>query len=257
MKKIIALMAAAALTAGAVSCGKKTGSAPQKPEPKTTEASSTEAETTETSTAVTTTAKTTTTAAVSTTSVIATQPDPLGGGAFEYNEDGAVVFEADAKTADDKTLIAAAQALFESACRTEMQFSVGCPFETDSDDYIENSLSWRFYRVTDSRISSIDDVLNEYHKVFSDSHPNEISSTYMEKDGAVYALCGNRGAHIYYSSSKVTGIKSRTDNEIVFTVENYYDGSDFGQPSYTENDEFSAVIGSDNVWKAGIFTLPY
>ena len=257
MKKIIALMAAAALTAGAVSCGKKTGSAPQKPEPKTTEASSTEAETTETSTAVTTTAKTTTTAAVSTTSAIATQPDPLGGGVFEYNEDGAVVFEADAKTADDKTLIAAAQALFESACRTEMQFSVGCPFETDSDDYIENSLSWRFYRVTDSRISSIDDVLNEYHKVFSDSHPNEISSTYMEKDGAVYALCGNRGSDIYYSSSKVTGIKSRTDNEIVFTVENYYDGSDFGGDAYTKTDEFSAVIGSDNVWKAGIFTLPY
>ena len=258
MKKIIALMAAAALTAGAVSCGKKAGSASQQGKPKTTEAATTtSADSTETTTASTTTAATTTTSAVTTTKAAAQQPDPLGGGAFEYNDDGAVVFSEDSSKADDKTLIAAAQALFESACRTEMKFTVGCPFETDYNDYIENDLSWRFYRITDSKIHSFSDVMNEYHKVFSDSHANELASLYMDKNGSAYALCGNRGGNIYYSSSKVTEIKSKSDNEIVFTVENYYDGDDYGQAPYTETDEFSVVIGSDNVWKAGKFNLPY
>ena len=138
-----------------------------------------------------------------------------------------------------------------------MKFTVGCPFETDNNDYIENDLSWRFYRITDSKIHSFSDVMNEYHKVFSDSHANELASLYMDKNGSAYALCGNRGGNIYYSSSKVTEIKSKSDNEIVFTVENYYDGDDYGQAPYTETDEFSVVIGSDNVWKAGKFNLPY
>lgn len=259
MKKILALMAAAALTADAVSCGKKAGTASQQPKPKTTEAASvTSTDSSETTTAsTTTTALTTTTSAVTTSKTAAQQPDPLGGGAFEYNDDGAVVFTEDSSKADDKTLIAAAQALFESACRTEMKFTVSCPFETDESDYIENSYSWRFYRITDSRIHSVSDVMNEYHKVFSESHSNDLASLYLDSNGSAYALCGNRGADFYYSSSRVTGIKSKSDSEIVFTVENYYDGDDYGQAPYTETDEFSAVIGRDNVWRAGIFNLPY
>ncbi|MBP5378352.1 MAG: hypothetical protein J6Y64_02285 [Ruminococcus sp.] len=257
MKKIIALMAAAALTAGAVSCGKKAGTATQQPKPKTTEAAATtDPDSAETTTAVTTAEKTTTTSAVTTQSATA-QPDPLGGGAFEYNEAGAVVFSEDSSKADDKTLIAAAQALFESACRTEMQYTVGCPFEVDYDDHIENSLSWCFYRITDSNIHSVSDVMNEYHKVFSDRYPDQLASLYMDSNGSAYALCGNRGSDIYYSSSKVTAIKSKSDDEIVFTVENYYDGTDYGDESYTETEDFSVVIGSDNVWKVGNFNLPY
>ena len=83
MKKISAIIAAAAFTATLVSCaGEKTGTAPAKPdEPKTTAAATEETSenvTTKKATAITTTVKTTTT----------TQPDPLGGGSFEYNEDG-------------------------------------------------------------------------------------------------------------------------------------------------------------------------
>ena len=153
--------------------------------------------------------------------------------------------------------MAAAQALFESACNTQMSFTVGCPFEVDNSDYIENNFSWRFYRITDSSIKSFSDVEKAYYKVFSDRYPTPLASLYMDSNGSAYALCGNRGKDIYYSSSKVTEIKSRTDDEIVFTVENYYNGSDYGDGEHTENDEFSAVIGSDNTWKAGKFTLPY
>lgn len=253
MKRISAIIALAALTAALASCSwKTTGTAPSKPDEAETTAAATdvttEAETTKKTTAATTTAKTTTT----------TQLDPLGGGAFEYNEDGAVVFKASDGNIDDHTMISAAQALFESACRTQWNFTVGCPFKTD-DQFIETGdFNWRYYHISDSNIKSFADVENAYHRVFSDRYPTaDLSKLYIEQDGGVYALSGERGADIYYTGSKITEIKSKTDDEIVFTVENYYNGSDYGEGAHTESEEFSAVIGSDNVWKAGKFTLPY
>ncbi|MBR3665635.1 MAG: hypothetical protein IKH96_05890 [Ruminococcus sp.] len=266
MKKLLSLIAAAAVAVGAVSCSsKKAGSSSQSSKADTTEAVTTmQPVPADHSRQTTTTAAASTTAAAETTVTTAAaqeathQPDPLGGDAFEYNDDGAVVFDKPVEDSDDKTLIAAAQALFESAGHVQMLFTVGCPYKVDYDNYIENDLGWQFYRITESGISRFSDIEDGYYKVFSRRYPSsELSELYIEKNGAVYALCGNRGSNIYYSSSRITGIKSRTDDEIVFTVENYYDGSDFDQESYTETDDFSVVIENGNVWKAGQFTLPY
>ncbi|MBQ6250058.1 hypothetical protein [Ruminococcus sp.] len=266
MKKLLSLIAAAAVAVGAVSCSsKKEGSSSQSSKADTTEAVTTmQPVPADHSRQTTTTAAASTTAAAETTVTTAAaqeathQPDPLGGDAFEYNDDGAVVFDKPVEDSDDKTLIAAAQALFESAGHVQMLFTVGCPYKVDYDNYIENDLGWQFYRITESGISRFSDIEDGYYKVFSRRYPSsELSELYIEKNGAVYALCGNRGSNIYYSSSRITGIKSRTDDEIVFTVENYYDGSDFDQESYTETDDFSVVIENGNVWKAGQFTLPY
>ena len=253
MKRIPAIIALASLTAVLASCSwKTTGTAPSKPDEAETTAAATdvttEAETTKKTTAVTTTAKTTTT----------TQPDPLGGGAFEYNEDGAVVFKKADENIDDRTMIAAAQALFESACRTQWNYTVGCPFKTD-DQFVETGdFNWRYYHISDNSIKTLADVENAYHKVFSDRYTDtDLSKLYIEQDGGVYALSGERGADMYYTGSKITEITSKTDDEIVFTVENYYSGSDYGEGAHTEYEEFSVVIGSNNVWKAGKFTLPY
>ena len=266
MKKLLSLIAAAAVAVGAVSCSsKKAGSSSQSSKADTTEAVTTmQPVPADHSRQTTTTAAASTTAAAETTVTTAAaqeathQPDPLGGDAFEYNDDGAVVFDKPVEDSDDKTLIAAAQALFESAGHVQMLFTVGCPYKVDYDNYIENDLGWQFYRITESGISRFSDIEDGYYKVFSRRYPSsELSELYIEKNGAVYALCGNRGSNIYYSSSRITGIKSRTDDEIVFTVENYYDGSDFDQESYTETDDFSVVIENGNVWKVGQFTLPY
>lgn len=190
--------------------------------------------------------------------VAASQVDPLGGGAFECNPDGAVVFQGDPDNVPDRLLISAAQALFESACRTEWRYTVECPYNVDKDSYIENSLGWRFYRITDSSVSSFNDVKNDYCKVFSGRYPNQLDDYYKEQDGAVYALNGARGSDLYYSVSKITAIESKSDDEIFFTVEHYYDGTDYdGSKPYTETETFSAVIDDDGVWKAGKFRLPY
>ena len=187
----------------------------------------------------------------------ATEADPLGGGAFTYDDNGAIVFK-ETDSANEDTLIAAAQMLFKTACNTEWEFKFGEPFTIDSESFIENDFGWKFYRVTTLGISSLADVENEYNKVFSSKYPNDLGESFIEKDGAVYALFGKRGKDIFYSASKVTAVTSITEDEIFFTVTNYYDGSDTDSSTpCTKETEFSAVIDENGTWHVGKFTLPY
>lgn len=173
------------------------------------------------------------------------------------DENGAVIVEPDAELSD-ADLINAAQRLYESACTVNWNFHVGCPYSLSYEDYVENELQWQYYLVTSDGINSIADVEADYYKVFSDSYENDLSELYIEKDGRVYALDGARGSNIYYENSKITSIKERSENEIIFEVESYYNSDDYGvEGDVTKKSEFSAVISKDGTWKAGAFTLPY
>ena len=223
---------------------------PLSPDNTTTSAAKTTAKSSVTTSAMTTTGKNAGTEAPT------EQADPLGGGAFSYDDNGAIVFDSPEEKLDDAVMISAAQKLFESACQTYWKFLINCPYELDYSDYVENDFKWQFYKVKDSDVHSMADVERDFNKVFSSRYPNDLSTNYRESNGSVYALNGERGAHLYYSASKITGIESRTDDEIFFTVENYYDGSDFSDEPYSETDTFSMVL-EDGIWKAGRFTLPY
>lgn len=267
MKKTIALLSVCLMLAG-TSCTRRTENsqasqqsqavttvqeATEQPDPlspENTTSAKTTSSTTATTTAVTTSEKAAKTEAAT------EQADPLGGGAFSYDDNGAIVFDKPEEKQDDAVLISAAQKLFESACQTYWGFLINCPYDLDYSSYVENDFGWQFYKVTNSDVKSMADVERDFGKVFSSRYPNELSTNYRESNGAVYAINGERGAHLYYSASKITSLDSRTDDEIFFTVENYYDGSDFGDESYSETDTFSMVL-EDGIWKAGKFTLPY
>lgn len=188
----------------------------------------------------------------------AEKPEDPDVNSFYYNGDGAVVFEDDYEKESDATLMAAAESLFISACQTEWKYTVGCPYEMDTADYVENEFQWRFYRITDSGIKSFADLEKDYYKVFSKKYPNQLSELFIESSGAVYALNAARGKDIFYENSTITEITSKTDNEIFFTVENHYSGTDtdVNTPN-TRTDTFSVVIESDGAWRAGEFRLPY
>ncbi len=268
MKRFTSAMIACVIIAGALSgCSRKNAesAAPVTSSSALTTQEETEqpdpfsvTETTSTVSAVSSSASTSSTSTAAATSApkVTEQPDPLGGGAFSYDDNGAVVFEESSSDKDDAVLMSAAQKLFESACKTYWSYMINCPYELDYNSYIENDFGWQYYKIISPGITSFADVERDYGKVFSDRYPNDLATNYREHEGAVYAINGDRGAHLYYSASKITDIESRSADEIVFTVENYYDGSDFGDESYSETDTFSVVIDGDT-WKAGKFTLPY
>ena len=273
MKKIIALLSVCMVISSVSCAAKQTESsqnseqsaavtdvqeATEQPDPLAPEntRTTTSAVSTATTTAVTTSVSASDTRSAVTTQAVTEQPDPQGAGIFSYDDSGAIVFDKPEEKQDDAVLMSAAQKLFESACQTYWKFLVNCPYSLDYSSYVENDFKWQFYKITDPDIHSLADVERDYCKVFSERYPNSLSDNYRESNGAVYALNGERGAHLYYSASKITDIQSKTDDEIFFTVENYYDGSDFGDDSYSETDTFSMVL-ENGTWKAGQFTLPY
>lgn len=185
------------------------------------------------------------------------QPEATEPASYSFDEYGAVIVENE-KDYSDTELLDAAQALFDSACEVEWKYTVGCPYEVDYETYIENEFEWQFYKIKSPEITSLADIETDYYRVFSSEYPNKLSELYKESDGAVYALCGERGKDLYYVDSKITGVSERSDKEITFTVENHYSGNDFtGEEPYSETDTFSVVIYEDGTWRAGEFNLPF
>lgn len=282
MKKTVIAFLATAIVISGYGCEKKSEnnnnsdisespvsseSATLQPDPEAVKASSATS-TTKTTTSSTVTAKTTETTSVTSTTVSSTtnatvneefsQPDPLGAGAFSYDENGALQFDEEPQTDNKQLMMSAGQALFESACRTQWLYTVGCPYSLDMNSTAQNGFGWTYYKITDENIHSFADIENDYYEVFSDRYPNEdLKMLYLELDGAVYALNGQREINPYYSVSKIVDIQSQTNDEIFFTVENHYEGTDISpNEPYSEKDTFSMVI-SENKIRAGQFKLPY
>lgn len=281
-KTVIAFLATAILISG-YGCEKKSEnnntpdnsqssvsseSATFQPDPQAVKATSTTSKIKSTTTSSTVTSKTTETTSVTSTTVSSTtnatvneefsQPDPLGAGAFSYDENGALQFDEEPQTDNEQLMMSAGQALFESACRTQWLYTVGCPYSLDMNSTAQNGFGWTYYKITDENIHSFADIENDYYEVFSDRYPNEdLKMLYLELDGAVYALNGQREINPYYSVSKIVDIQSQTNDEIFFTVENHYEGTDISpNEPYSEKDTFSMVI-SENKIRAGQFKLPY
>jgi hypothetical protein len=211
---------------------------------------------------VTSTTTTTTTGNTVTSSVTSGNDDNDNSGSTDTETSTETVTETtvsdNIQSEDDSELLKKAQDLFDTACVTDWNFHVGCPYNLDFNTYIENNFGWQFYLVTDDNINSLDDVKADYFKVFSSSYGCDLEQIYMEENGRVYALNGERGSNIFYIRSEVTAVRQKTDTEIFFTVTNYYSGDDYNiDESYEETADFSAVIGDNGKWYAGEFTLPY
>lgn len=257
MKKYSMTIITAALLCGLCSCGTavETGSAGQPVTGAVTEApivteAATEPVTEAEEPAVT--AAATEPAAVEPVS----SPETADFGVFHNNGSGAIVFDAPAGDQSDATLIAAAQELYESAHEMSLKFTIGCPYQCDSEQQIEGDYGWKYSLVTQDGINSVADVKADYHRVFSEKYPDHIEETYLDSNGRVYCLCGARGTHIEYVNSEIISLDGKTDDELFFTVRDNYDGSDWGNEKYYEDRTFSVVIDPDGTWKAGSFTLP-
>lgn len=157
----------------------------------------------------------------------------------------------------DGEVIAAAQIMYEKACETEWNFTVGSPYSLDTNEYITNDYDWRFYLVTDENIKSIADVKADFHKIFSNEYKDSIDELYKEKGGRVYCLDGARGSNLFYKKSEITEITGRSEGEIRFNAVSYYDETEYGGKEYTEESEFVIVREADGSWKVQTFKLPY
>lgn len=245
MKKIYALMAAMAVMATAAACEKKEYNNNGGTE-------STPAATTAENGDITATESENTVEAETVTESVTEAPTEAKTEELTMPEDVSA-FEA----ALDEDVIAAAQQLFEKACETEWNFTVGSPYPLDTSEYFSNKYGWQFYLVTAEGINSLADVRADYHNVFSKDYEDTLDELYMEQGGRVYCLNGARGSDIFYEGSEVVEITGRDEGEIRFKVVDSYNGASFGGEAYTEEREFVIVKESDGKWKVSEFKLPY
>lgn len=168
-----------------------------------------------------------------------------------------IVFDTPIAETSDEELISSAISLFESACKTEWDYTVGSPYELDMNQTAQNQFGWDCYLVTTEGINSIADVRADYHKIFSENYADNLEEVFTEADGHVYCLNGARGADIFYEKSVITAVNSRSDSEISFTIQHTYSGDDFGNEGYTSDDEFVISIDSDGAWRVAKFRMPY
>ncbi len=209
-------------------------------------------ETEETTEALQTTTEVTTETGPETTTVITTSENYSH---IDVSE--GIVFDAPVEEKSDEELIAAALALFESACKTEWDYTVGSPYEIDMNQTAQNQFGWDCYLITTEGINSLADVRADYHKVFSENYPDTLDEVFTEANGRVYCLNGARGADIFYEKSVITAINSRSESEISFTVQNSYSGDDFGNEPYTSDENFVISVDSDGAWRVSEFRMPY
>ena len=268
MKKYILTIVSAALLCGLCSCGDKTSDtdsiAP------TTAASTTSATTTEeatTAAATTAAAATTTAAAASVGAPIELDYTPEGAdlSAFHYNADGAVVFDAPIEKQSDATLMAAAQALFQSAHELNSHFAMGgFPYHIDFNGESVTKTNpidgqeLEYFLIKDEDVNSIDDVIADYRKVFSDKYDYNImiDTCFTEEGGRVYCISGGRGSDIEYVGSEIVSYDGKNGDELMFTVRNHYDGTLFGGEVADYDHDFTAVVDPDGTWRAGKFIQP-
>lgn len=269
MKKYILTIISAAILCGLCFCGDKTSDtdsiAP------TTAASTTSATTTEEATTAAATtaaaATTTATAAASVGAPIELDYTPEGAdlSAFHYNADGAVVFDAPIEKQSDATLMAAAQALFQSAYKVNTPFAMGSfPYDIDTSgesikktDPIDGR-EQEYFLIKDEGVNSIDDIIADYRKVFSDKYDYNmiIDTCFTEEGGRVYCICGGRGSDIEYVGSEIVSYDGKNGDELMFTVRNHYDGTPFGGDVADYDHDFTMVNDADGVWRAGVFIQP-
>lgn len=227
-------------------------------EPEETKASSEEKKTTETSAKndAKTTKSTEPSASAKKSDIVSPFENLDFSESFSLGTNG-VKINSDINQDDDKDLISVATDLYKLACDTEWNYHVGCPYDIDTNSTIESDFGWEYSLITDPSISTFSDVEKDYYKVFSESYGNDLDELFIEKNGNVYALAGDRGADIYYKGFKVTGVAAKSSTEILFNVENYYaDNADDNYTVPVDECTFSIVRKGES-WRVGKFSLPY
>ncbi len=259
MKKVAAFAAVLSVLCVSTACGTKIENTEPKKETESTllteestdttvlSETETEADTTAvltTSTTVSTTAVTTTTTQVSTTSE--KESETVKNETTTKAETSSYKY-----SLSDSELISKAQSMFDEAVSVYDKFIYDGAYQIDDSELYFSDNGESMLKITDPSVTSVEDVVNDYEKYFSEKYEDPVPMCYIESDGNVYYIQSDRGSDASYVSTTITGITKKTDDEVFFTaVSSYNDGT-------TKENTYSLVYGENGVeWKTGKFKLP-
>ena len=152
---------------------------------------------------------------------------------------------------DEAAIISIAQDQYNTSVSIYQTYLYDCPYAVDYDDTAFTNEGEPMVRITDPRINSITDVIDDYESYFSERYEDPVPMHYIEQDGGVYFIQYDRATDYTYQRTEIESIISVEGDSIVFNARSYYsDGS-------TVDRQYSLVHNENGVeWKTGIFTSP-
>lgn len=160
---------------------------------------------------------------------------------------------------DDDQLLELAQNLHDVACEMAWNYYNGTAYNLDYDSIIQDEYGNTYFLIEDDSINSLDDIKEDWLGIFSNKYyPTDFGNKFLEYDGKVYCNDGSRGADIYYDSTEITEITSKSEDgtEVFFNAVSHYVDPNDNSPMEDKVDEFSIIL-EDGSYHVGKFTLPY
>lgn len=162
-------------------------------------------------------------------------------------------------TAPAEDINKVAQALYDAACSRIFGMFCSTYYETSSD-YIMDETEWiQFFRVTDSRVKTVEDVKADFLALFTEDfyeiYQTDIDNKFRMIDGNLYCALGERGSDITYIDTELT-LTSNRNGVAIFTAVSHYASEETDEVYPDETAEF-ILVQEDGVWRVDKFTLPF
>lgn len=160
---------------------------------------------------------------------------------------------------DDEELLVLAKSLYDVACEMAWNYYCDCPYTLDYDSTVKDTYGNTYYLISDTSITSIEDIKEDWLEVFSSKYyPTDFGNRFIESGGRVYANDASRGGDISYSSTDISEITSKSEDgtEVFFNAVSHYVDPNDNSPMDDQIEEFSIIL-EDGSYHVGKFTLPY
>ena len=170
-----------------------------------------------------------------------------------------------ASPASDKEILDFATEYADDITQYIFAFNVGMYFDSDWDNPIKGPEhefgyddEYLWCEITDSRINSLDDLREFWHRTFPSSFPpGRYMDNYMEKGGKVYVAQAIGLGGGLWSSYEYDSIRHVSDTEVILTGHSYLDYNDDGKVTRGGEDDESeymeeatlTMVLEDGKWK--------
>lgn len=152
-------------------------------------------------------------------------------------------------TVDEVTAIA--KDLYSKACQKYRSVLVDGAYIIDYSTSVSDQYGKRYYLVNDPYYPTTQNILEDWHTVFTNAYDDLISTNYLMYDGSVYAYVGIQQENTNYDSTTLVYYYPTSDYELTFKATSHYSSGDkvfkFAITYYPDTQE----------WRVSKFTMPY
>jgi hypothetical protein len=144
-----------------------------------------------------------------------------------------------------------ATSLYNDACTKYRNVLIDCSYGVDFQDSITIQNGTRFFAVNNPYYTTVDDVLNDWHNVFTQDLDYLVTSAYTMYDDKLFAYTAIQQKNTNFNSTNLVYYYPTGDYELTYKATSSYSSGD-------KVFKFSIQYNPDtDEWRVSKFTMPY